>query len=117
MAFRTLDSAGDMTFGSGLNNYSHNNDEISLDIRTNINSWLGDCFFATNKGIDWWNRLGSKTQEKLLEQDISNIILNTKGVTGIISISINVNDRTFKAEYTISTIFSQSFSDLVKGVV
>lgn len=112
--FRTLDEDGDMTFGKGLNNYSTNDEEIKLDIQTSINSWLGDCFFATNKGIDWWNRLGSKNQQQLLEQDIKTTILNVTGVTEVLDISVNVIDRKFKAEYTITTIFSKSFTNLVE---
>lgn len=112
--FRTLDADGDMTFGKGLNNYSRNNAAIGLDIKTRIKSWVGDCFFDAQAGIDWWNRLGSKGQRALLEQDLRRIILQTEGVTEIVSFSTELVDRRFTASYTVNTVYSEQFTDQIE---
>lgn len=117
MAFRTLDKDGDMTFGKGLNNYSRGQSAIKLNIKTRLNMWLGDCFFATDQGIDWVNRLGSKDQKELLEQDIKMTILQTDGVTEILNLSVSVVDRKLSASYTINTIYSKQFTDLIERTI
>jgi hypothetical protein len=113
MIFRDLDSNGDWKFGQGLNNYIHDDAAIGLNIKTRLLSWVGDCFFDMNAGVDWANRLGSKNQRALLEADLRRIILQSFGVTGIISFDTEVNVRAFTARYNIQTIFSASYIDSI----
>jgi hypothetical protein len=110
MIFRNLNAQHDWTFGSGLGNYIAANAAIGLNIETRILSWLGDCFFDTTAGIDWANRLGSKNQRALLELDLRRIILQSYGVTGIVTFDTNLTGRLFTANYTVNTIFSQGYS-------
>jgi len=113
MIFRNLTPSGDFTFGQGLGNYISGNPAIALNIKTRILSWLGNCFFDTTAGIDWLNRLGSKGQEGLLETDLRRIILQSYGVTGITSFSYSLVGRAFTANYSIDTIFSQSYQNTI----
>jgi hypothetical protein len=116
MIFRNLDINHDWTFGKGINNYTRLNQAIGLNIKTRILSWLGDCFFAQQEGIDWVNRLGSKNQRGLLEADLRRIILQTQDVTGINSFDIvyNQTGRGFSASYSVNTIYSQEYIDSVE---
>lgn len=114
MIFRNLDANGDWEYGQGLSNYIAANAAIGLNIRTRILSWLGDCFFDTAAGIDWLNRLGSKNQQALLELDLRRIILQSYGVTGIVSFSTVLEDRIFRANYSVNTIFSAAYVDSVQ---
>lgn len=113
MIFRNLDNNNDWTFGKGKNDYLIRNDAILLNIKTRLLSFLNDCFFDLNSGIDWLNRLGLKSQDVLLENDISQIIQKSDDVTGITSIETQFDSvkRTFLASYTIDTIFSKSYAD------
>ena len=113
MIFRNLDSNHDFTFGSGLANYISGNAAIGLNIETRILSWVGDCFFDTGAGIDWSNRLGSKNQLTLLKLDLQRIILQSYGVTGIVSLNVGLTGRGFYATYTVNTIFSSGYSNTV----
>lgn len=113
MIFRNLDSNGDWTFGKGKENYSKLNTAIGLNIKTRIQSWVNDCFFALNEGIDWYNRLGSKNQRALLEQDLRRIILQSEGVTGIISFDTILNNRDISVNYSVETIYTQSYQETV----
>lgn len=114
MTFRNLDSDGDWTFGKGLNNYAKENQAIGLDIKTRLLSWLEDCFFDMQAGVNWKQRLGKPNQTLLLENDIRRIITQTENVTGINTLDIIVNGRSFTVSYDIETIYSKSFSDRVE---
>lgn len=114
MIFRQLDENNDWTFGKGKNNYARENDAIGLNIKTRIKSWVGDCFFDTGAGIDWVNRLGSKNQRDLLELDLRNIILQSSGVTGIISFDSFLDGRSFSADYSVQTVYSRSYTDSIE---
>lgn len=112
MLFRQIDQDGDWTFGKGINNYARNNEAISLNIKTRLLSWAGDCFFDLNAGIDWTNRLGNKNQFDLLSLDIRKIILETEGVTGLVRFDTKLlKGRKFDASYTVTTTFSTEFQD------
>lgn len=113
MIFRNLDHNHDWCFGKGKNDITRLNQAIGLNIKTRILSWVGDCFFDTQAGIDWWNRLGSKNQRTLLEQDLKRIILQSEDVTGILSFQTDVIGRTFTATYSVMTIYSKEFTDTV----
>lgn len=109
MIFRNLTVDGDWTFGAGRANYAYGQQAIMLNIGTRIKSWVGDCFFDQKAGIDWKNRLGSKNQRALLELDLRRIILQSFGVTGILSFSTSLRGREFSANYTVNTIFTKAF--------
>ena len=113
MIIRNLNAQHDWTFGSGLSNYLSGNAAIGLNIETRILSWLNDCFFDMGAGIDWANRLGSKNQRTLLELDLRRIILQSYGVTGIVSFSTSLIGRAFTADYVINTIFSQGYRNTI----
>lgn len=113
MIFRNLDVNDDWKFGSGKSDYVSRNAAIGINIKTRILSWVGDCFFDKLAGIDWTNRLGSKNQKALLELDLRRIILQSFGVTGIVSFDTVLENRVFTARYSVNTIFSQVFVDSV----
>jgi hypothetical protein len=113
MIFRNLDENSDWRFGKGRNDFTQRNQAIGLNIRTRLLSWFGDCFFAQNEGVDWYNRLGSKNQQTLLEADIRRIILQSEGVTGILTFDTILEGRSFTANYSVSTIFSESYRDSI----
>lgn len=113
MIFRTLDANNDWVFGRGLNSYSSENAAIGLNVQTRILSWLNDCFFALEEGIDWYNRLGSKNQRELVEDDLRRIILQSEGVTGLIEFDTILNNRNLQVQYSISTIYTASFQNSV----
>lgn len=117
MIFRRLDSDGDWTFGTGKGNYASRDEAIGLNVKTRLLSWLNDCFFALSEGIDWYNRLGSKNQQALLEMDLRRSVAQSEGVTGILSFDTSLTDRNFDASYEITTRYSRSFRDSITAGV
>lgn len=111
MSFRNIDSEGDWTFGAGTNSYAIENNEILLNVKTRIMSFLGDCFFDTEAGIDWFNLLEYNKQSKI-ENDVQNVIINTDGVVNINSIDVTMGaNRKIILSYDIDTIYTQQYQD------
>lgn len=110
MTFRNLDSNHDWTFGSGRSNYVDKNQEIALNLQTRILSFLGDCFFAINEGIDWFNLLDYRYQPRL-ELAVQEVIKNTPGVTAINSVDALIGaNRKMTISYNIDTIYTQNYT-------
>lgn len=106
MRVRSLTSSGDWSFGAGVNNYSLGNIAIAQNIQTRLMSFLGNCFFDTGAGIDWFNLLGNKNQTAL-NLAISAVILNTDDVTGILQLSVSLTTlRVLSVSYNVQTIYS-----------
>ena len=111
MIFRALDSTHDWQFGHGLSNFLTGDAAISANIDTRLLSWVNDCFFDMGAGIDWLNALGSKGQESMLELNLKRVILQSYGVTGLVSFFTTLSGRSFSASYTINTIYSQNYQN------
>lgn len=113
--FRAL-VADDWSFGNGFGSYVTEEQEIALNVKTRIMSFLGDCFFATDEGIDWWNLLDYRYQDRL-ENAVQDVIKNTPGVTAINSVDVLVGaNRQIRLQYDIQTIYSQSYIDEVTPI-
>jgi hypothetical protein len=107
MRVRAIDGTHDWQFGKGQNDYRRDNLAISQNINTRLNSFLGDCFFSTGEGIDWFNLLGNKDQ-LALNLAISAVILNTPGVTGLLQISVVLDvKRNLTVTYQVQTVYSR----------
>lgn len=106
MIFRSLDELGDWNFGKGVQDFTSTNEAIGINIKTRIQSWVGDCFFDMVAGIDWLNRLGSKDQRTLLELDLKRIIMQSEGVVKLLTFDTDLNGRSFSASYSVQTIYS-----------
>lgn len=105
MIVRALDSLHDWQFGKGLNDYFFNQDAIVQNINTRLNSFLGDCFFDQNAGIDWFGFIGSKNQMGL-NLAIAAVILNTENVLSMIQLTNTLSEsRVFSVSYNVSTTF------------
>ena len=106
MIVRALDENGDWLFGKGKQDYLVNQSAVEQSIRTRLSMFLGDCFFATNQGIDWFNLLGSKSQLQL-NLAVSAVLLNTTNVTGILQLSSSLSPtRRYTLRYSVQTTYS-----------
>lgn len=115
--FRSLDTTGDWVFGGGRSSYATGNTAIQMDIKTALQIFMGECFWDTAFGVDWWNLLGGKNpsaQASIILQ-VRTVILGVVGVTQINSVSVSQNStsRTLSISYSINTIFSQNVTGTV----
>lgn len=108
MIVRALDANHDWTYGKGRNNYLQGQDAIAQDIETRLLSFLGDCFFDVLAGIDWFGRLGGKNNRTLIELDVASVILNTQGVTSLVSLSSEYDPvtRQLSLSYEVNTVYT-----------
>ena len=109
MRVRAITSEREWTFGKGKQNYKIDNEAIAQNVKTRVLSFLGDCFFDTKAGIDWWNLLGVGRRDELL-RSIQLTILGTDGVVGINSVDYYTQDRKLVITYDIKTVYSSSYS-------
>lgn len=117
MSFRNLTATHDWTFGAGRNNYVTENQGIALNIKTRVLSFLGNCFFATDEGIDWFNLLEYRYQDRL-ENAVQEVVVQTPGVTAINSIDIlTTADRKIRIAYDVQTIYSSSYTDEIVPLI
>ena len=114
MKFRNLTALGDWQFGHGLQSYATGNNAIALNIQTSLLSFLKDCWFDPNAGVDWLRLLGTPGTLNEIQLNVRGIILQCYGVTKVNSININQQGRSLTVTYNINTIFSQNFSDIVE---
>jgi len=108
MIVRALDITGDWEFGKGKNDYKRGLNAVQQNIKTRLMSFLGDCFFDTTAGIDWFNLLGAKDR-LALELAIQSVIINTQNVTGILQLSVSESaNRRITITYRVQTTLGET---------
>lgn len=107
MRTRAVNENGDWTFGKGLNDYKFGASAVQQNIQTRLNSFLNDCFFALNSGLDWYNLLGAK-QQLPIQLGVTATILNTQFVTRLqnaVELDFNAVTRELSLTYSCNTAF------------
>jgi hypothetical protein len=113
MKVRSIDVNGDWNFGKGRNDYLSQNAAIAQKIVTTLRSFLGDCFFNTGAGIDWWNLLGGKSKIAI-ELSVKTAILNVEGVSGINDMSVSLDaNRAAQLSYNVTTVYQGGITQQV----
>ena len=110
MFIRSIDSSGDWNWGQNLQSFNFAEAAIEEDIYTRLLSFLNDCFWALNFGVDWWNLLGAKNPaaEAAILLQTRTMIITGYGVSSINSVDLimNANTRKLAIEYDVDTIYS-----------
>jgi hypothetical protein len=106
MKTRVIDSAGDWSFGRGLQSYVSDLDALKQSISTRLKQWVGNCFFAIEEGVDW-NSYLDIGQKNRLDLNIKRVIMQTAGVLKISSYesTINLDTRSATIVANITTIY------------
>lgn len=113
MIVRSLDVNGDMNFGKGKSDYFSNRNALAQIIATRLRSHLGDCFFAEQDGIDWFNLIGSKRMVDL-KLAVTSIILETEGVQSLADLTFSLNeDRQLTIRYNLISVYGDIESTFV----
>lgn len=118
--FRAIDADGDWVWGFGRSSYFRNNDAIQADIKTALQIFMGEVFWNTEFGVDWWNLIGGKNpsaQAGIILQTRT-VILSVKGVAQInnVSVSFLSGTRKLSLQYSINTIFSQNITGTITPI-
>ena len=113
MRFRNLDNNGDWCFGKGRNSYLTGNQALMMNIRTRLLEFYGDCFWDTEKGIDWWTLLGGKDLKRILV-DVQRTILRSYQVKRIVDMHYVLNNRTLSIRISIEFLDGEILTDTVE---
>lgn len=107
MRVRAIGTDGNWLYGKGQNDYLRNNAAVAQNIQTRLLSFLGNCFFDLEAGIDWFNYLGGKDLT-ILQLSLSTVILNTTNVTGLKQLLpvLEPETRLFTVTYQVQTTYS-----------
>jgi hypothetical protein len=114
MIIRAVDQYNDWLFGQGIGSYAQALAAIQENIKTRLQEWVGDCFFAQQDGIDWANLLGVGTAQSL-KAAVDKIIIQSFGVVALVSSSLNLDPirRAISFTYSVNTIYSHAFTSMV----
>lgn len=105
MRVRSVNEDGSWQYGKGRNDYKSEIAAVAQNIKTRLLTFLGECFYSTNSGLDWFTLCGSKNFEQL-SLVVSVCILNSENVTGINQLSFDVdNERNLLIQYDVATVF------------
>lgn len=113
MRFRNVNENGDWVFGKGRNSYLKGNEALMMNIKTRLLSFLNDCFFDTEAGIDWWNLLGGKDRKALLAS-IQRVVLRSSQVKRIVDMQSMINNRKFAITLSVEFANGEILTDTVE---
>lgn len=106
MRVRRLDKNGDFSWGGNKNTYIDDNNAVLQNVSTRLKSFKYDWFLDADANIDWLTLLSQKNNEQSIKNEIERIVKNTYGVTGIISIDLEIdNTRNATINLVLSTVF------------
>lgn len=98
-------------FGRGRQDYLQKNEAIGENIQTRLLSFLNDCPFDLQAGIDWFRLLGQKSTRREIELNCKGIISQSEGVVKVNKVeALLTGSRTLTISYNIDTIFTTQFS-------
>lgn len=115
MRFRNLDKNGDWCFGKGRNSYLTGNEALMLNIKTRLLEFLGDCFWDTGKGIDWWTLLGGKDLHKIIV-DVQRTVLQSYMVKRIVEMDYSLNNRVLSISLSVEFLDGEVLTDTVEVI-
>ena len=109
MRIRIMDSAGDMTFGQSLDNFTTNTPKgVAQLILTRLKLWYGEFFANTADGMPWaTDVLGNRTTS-VYNEAIRDRILSTEGVKEITKYSSSLVNRKLTVNATIQTEYGST---------
>lgn len=108
MRYRREDADGDYTFGQGDNTFLVNSPEtVAQAVKTRFNLWRGQWFLDTAAGTPYIQSILGKQPPDVYNLAIRQHILETQGVSSIISFDTTVDSKTRRVLFasTIDTIY------------
>lgn len=111
MLYRKLDANKDYTFGMQAGNFYKNTPQaIGQAVETRLGLIQGEWFLDITAGTPYNSRILGAGTVSQYDRAIQEVILQTQGVTGLVSYTSSVDPTTRAAsvECTIDTIYGQT---------
>jgi len=105
-----LDNTGDLDISGGTFTVVEDEEAIREQLTIRLNEFVNDWFLDLNEGVDYFGEVfGQRTITDTVEDQFKLVILDTQGVTGLISITFDLqSDRLLVIEFVVSTIFGET---------
>ena len=89
-----LDATGDLQVLNGDLVMNFGTEGIASDLRSRLQTFLGECFLDTSLGVPWFERiLGKKTPSGELKAIFREVILGTPGIASVDTLDVKVASR------------------------
>lgn len=111
MKYRKLSESGDYVFGNGQLDFLVNTpDMVAQKIKTRLLLWLGEWFLDVEEGTAWLQGVLGKQQESTRDTVIRTRILETEGVTSIVSYEsiVDADNRRLSVSLIVDTIYGET---------
>lgn len=104
---RAVNNRWEWLWGRSKGNYAQKSRALALDLKMQIQSWVGDCYFAPEDYIDWNYLLGSKNTETEIRDGITALLERNEEVAGVSDVSATVDrdNRKIKLTYSYVDVF------------
>ena len=113
MITRSIDSSYDWSFGKGKQDYLSDSNALIQNINTRLMSFVGDCYFDQNAGIDWFLYLGSKNINGL-KLSVGSVISSTDGVQDVTELNFTLDSkRQLLIQYAVTSSWSTALSGTI----
>ena len=113
MIFRQVDTKNDWKLGGGMSSYATANNAIMLGIATTLRTFLGECFFNTDIGVNWFQLINERNKDYVI-LSIKSAISGCYGVVSVNEVTYTYDvSRVLKITYTINTLYENN----VQGTV
>lgn len=116
MKYRRLSSSGDYTFGHGDSDFVSGVEACTQAVKTRLELYLGTFWRDLTDGLPMYQSIlqayGSPESLEIIDSILRKRIVETQGVTRIISYSsqFDSNTRKFTFSCVIDTIYSQTIT-------
>ncbi len=107
LATYLLTNTGDYDTTGGTFTVVEDADAIKEQLTIRLNEFVNDWFLNLNEGIQYFEEVfGQRTITDTVENEFKLTILETQGVTGLLSIDFDLQlDRLLVINFVVSTIF------------
>lgn len=107
MRYRKESATGDYVFGTGSVFLADSPETVAQAISTRMRLYAGEWFIDKREGLNLDLVLGYGTQTTR-DVEIQRRIAQTQGVQRIVTYSSRVDNRAFKVECTVDTIYGRA---------
>ena len=110
LATYLLTATGDLDISGGVFTVVEDEEAIKEQLTIRLNEFVNDWFLDLNEGVDYFGEVfGVRTITDTVEDQFKLVILDTQGVTGLVSIEFDLEtDRQLDISFVVSTIFGES---------
>ena len=109
MRYRKLTDDGDMVFGTGSDYHIRTAEGVAQAVATRLRLYKGEWRYDKRAGVPWRDQILGKLPLPMYDGVIRAAILNTPGVTDIVSYSSTLerDTRALTVEATIATEYGE----------